>query len=285
MRLVLTAEDGLNAVSCDRLLSRLLEQRAEQAPQITIDLRSAAYIDPYGAALLVLIARRLATRKQRLICVLPSSEQTRRAVAQMGVVRVLRTLAELRNVPSEARSLVSESTLPLSVIRSQADVQNILAYLVELARSRLGYDIGDVLDATKVVSELCHNVMDHSQTEGVAVAQIYQDRTGKRFVSLAVVDDGVGIRSSLAQRYPEAASWSHAEAVQRALDGLSSRPLGGGAGLRNVHATVRRYQGRLAIRSGSDRLYLSAERQPRVLAGSSFPGTQVGISFSQVAAR
>jgi anti-sigma regulatory factor (Ser/Thr protein kinase) len=203
----------------------------------------------------------------------------------MGLVRALRSLAELRNIPSDARTLATDSTLPLSVIRSRADVQSVLAYLVELARNRLGYDLGDVLDATKVVSELCYNVVDHSQTEGVAVAQIYQDRTGKRFVSLAVVDDGVGIRSSLAQRYPEAASWSHAKAVQQALDGLSSRPLGGGAGLRSVRAIVRRYQGRLAIRSGSDRLYLSAERQPRVLAGSSFPGTQVGISFSQIAER
>ena len=108
-----------------------------------------------------------------------------------------------------------------------------------------------------------------------------RDRQGQRYVTLAVADAGVGIRASLAQRHPEAAQWRHGEAIQRALGGLSSRASGGGAGLRSIYAVVRRYNGRLAIRSGDERLYVSADRQPRTLNGVLFPGTQVGISFSQ----
>ena len=81
-----------------------------------------------------------------------------------------------------------------------------------------------------------------------------------------MVDSGIGIRASLARRHPEATGWRDGEAIERALGGLSSRPSGGGAGLRSVDAVVRRYAGRLAIRSGEDRLYVSANQQPRTLS-------------------
>lgn len=281
MRLVLAAEDGLNAVACDRLLARLEEKKALQAREITVDLRQAAFIEPYGAACLVLLARRLAGRRQRLVCVLPSAANAQQAVSQIRLVEWLEPLAEVRNLPRPGPRSQDETTLPLSVVRSRADVQGVLDYLVAQVRSRLDYGLSDLLDATKVVSELCHNVVDHSGAEGLATASIFRDRTGRRFISLAVVDAGVGIRASLAQRYPEAEHWRHAEAIQRALAGLSSRPDSGGLGLRSVQAIVRRYEGRLAIRSGNDRLYVSAKRQARTVSGVLFPGTQVGISFSQ----
>lgn len=281
MRLVLSAEDGLNAAACDRLMARLSSAQATNDNEITIDLQNAAFIDPYGAACLCLVARHVAERGQHLILVLPSNRRAQLTVTQTGIAAVLRQWTELRNVPGHELRDQHSGTLPLSLIRSRSDVQTVLAYLVHLARQRLGFDPGDVLDASKVVSELCYNVVDHSQAEGLVVAQIGQDRQGRRYVSLAVADAGVGIRASLASRYLEAADWRHSDAIQRALGGLSSRASGGGVGLRSIYAVVRRYSGRLAIRSGDARLHVSAEHQPRTLDGSWFPGTQVGISFSQ----
>lgn len=281
MRLVLAETESLNAAACDRLIARLADERSSAVPEITIDLQSAAYVDPFGAACFSLIARQIVERGQRLTCVLPSQPRAQRASVQTGLTRTLRPWAELRNLPADSISHAPGNSLPLSTIRTRSDVQGLLAYLVSLAQSRLGFDAGDVLDATKVVSELSYNVVDHSGVEGIVVAQLGQDRHGRRFVALAVVDGGVGIRASLARRYPEAATWRHGVAIERALGGLSSRPSGGGAGLRSVDAVVRRYAGRLVIRSGNDRLYVSADQQPRTLPGASFPGTQVGISFSQ----
>jgi anti-anti-sigma regulatory factor/anti-sigma regulatory factor (Ser/Thr protein kinase) len=282
MRLVLTRADGLNAASCDRLLSRLAEERAQRAPEITIDLGQAIFVDPYGAACLLLICRQATDRGQRLVCVLPTDRLAQSMAIALGLVNALRPLAELRNVLPAGHASDRDTALALSPIRSRSDVQTVLHYLVDRSRGRLGYATGDVLDATKVVSELCFNVVDHSRAEGHAVARIYRDRKGRRFVSLAVVDPGIGIRTSLSQRYHEAAAWSHAEAIARALGGLSSRPQGGGAGLRSIHAVVQRYGGRISIRSGDTRLYLAAEHQPYHASGASFPGTQVGISFSQI---
>ena len=280
MRLVLAQDDGLNAAACDRLMGRLAGDLTGSG-EITIDLQAAAFIDPYGAACLCLAARQLADRQRPLVIVLPSHTKARASVVQTGLAAALRPWAELRNLPGHEARDERSGALPLSPIRSRSDVQAVLAYLVGLTQQRLGFDPGDVLDASKVVSELCYNVVDHSRAEGLAVAQILRDRQGQRYVSLAVADPGVGIRASLAGRHPEAAQWRHGEAIQRALGGLSSRTTGGGAGLRSIYAVVRRYGGRLSIRSGDERLYVSADRQPRTLAGAWFPGTQVGISFSQ----
>ena len=280
MRLILAEEEGLNAIACDRLLSRLTEAKARSSPEITVDLSNAAFVDPYGAACLALMARMVNARGQQLACVLPNSEATAQAMTRLGLVSALQSLADVRNLVAR-HGHKSDSTLPLSSIRTRSDVKDILDYLVDLAENRLSYEVGDVLDATKIVSELCYNVLDHSGAEGLAAARFSTDRQGRRYVALAVVDAGVGIRASLARRYPAAAHWRHGEAIERALSGLSSRQQGGGLGLRSVHVVVRRYGGRLAIRSGNERLYVSAKHQPRTLSGVSFPGTQVGISFSQ----
>lgn len=281
MRLVLATGDGLNAAACDRLLARLADQQASNSAEISVDLQAASFVDPYGAACLCLAVRMLAERGQRVVLVLPSNQRAQLAVAQMGLSAVLRPWAELRNLPAHDLRTEGVGVLPLSLIHTRSDVQSVLTYLVSLAQQRLGFDSGDVLDASKVVSELCYNVVDHSQADGLVVAQMLRDRQGQRYVTLAVADAGVGIRASLAQRHPEAAQWRDGEAIQRALGGLSSRASGGGAGLRSIYAVVRRYNGRLAIRSGNERLYVSADRQPRTLNGALFPGTQVGISFSQ----
>jgi len=219
------------------------------------------------------------TRGQRLVMVLPSNVAVQATALHLGLLNALRAHAEVRNLPQS--DVPGRGALPLHPIRSRSDVQTVLNYLLTQAEQRLGFAPGDVLDAGKVVSELCYNVVDHSQTHGWVVAQIKQNRQGQRFVALAVVDGGVGIRASLSGKHAEAAQWRHGEAIRRALGGLSSRPVGGGAGLRSIDAVVRRSNGRLTIRSGDERLYLSADHQPTINAGAFFPGTQVGISFSQ----
>jgi anti-sigma regulatory factor (Ser/Thr protein kinase) len=281
MRLILAHEDGLNAVSCDRLLALLASDKARAAAQITIDLTKAAFIDPYGAASLVLMVDHLNKRGHHVLCVLPDDERIQSQAGAIGLVSALRSMAEVRNLKVRNEANSPDAVLALTAIRSRTDVQLVVSYLINLAQSRLGYDLGDVLDASKIVSELCYNVVDHSGATGLVTARILSGKRGQRFIALAVVDSGVGIRASLAQRYPDAAQWPHGQAIEQALGGLSSRPAGGGVGLRSVEAVVRRHSGRLVIRSGNERLYLAADRQSRLLPGVGFAGTQVGISFSQ----
>ncbi|MEZ4768340.1 MAG: hypothetical protein R2844_07930 [Caldilineales bacterium] len=280
MRLVLTSGEGLNAPSCDRLLAHLADLPARDAGEVTVDLRSAAFVDPYGMAVLVMAARQVQRHGSRLICVLPGNDRPVQTMLQTGLLDALRPVAELRNLPKES-SHKFPSPLPATAIRSRSDVQTVVGHLVDVTRDRLGYNMGDVLDTAKVVSELCNNIVDHSGAEGIVLAQLGSDRHGARYVALAAADDGIGIRGSLTRRYPEAGQWQDGEAIERALGGLSSRETGGGAGLRGVTAVVRRYQGRLTVRSGSDRVFVSADRTPKTHRGALFPGTLVGISFSQ----
>lgn len=280
MRVTLAGETGLNAAACDRLLSVLASEPVRSAAEIVIDLHGASFVAAYGAACLVLIVQQLQQRGTRVACVLPSNRRAQQQALQLGLVTVLRPMVELRNVPT-APAPGLELGLALSPVATRHDVQAVVSYLVHQAESRLGFDVGDVLDATKVVSELCYNVVDHSDSHGWVAAQVYRNRQGRRVVSLAVVDPGIGIRTSLGKRHPEAVRWAHSVAIQRALGGLSSRPNGGGIGLRSVQAVVRRYGGELVIRSGDARIVLNADHQPLALTGTPFVGTQVGINFSQ----
>ncbi|MCS6845402.1 MAG: hypothetical protein NZ528_13945 [Caldilineales bacterium] len=280
MRVTLAGETGLDAAACDRLLSVLAGESVRSAPEIVIDLHGASYIAAYGAACLVLIVQHLRQHGTQVACVLPSGQRAREQAVQLGLVSALRPLVELRNVPT-APAPGPEIGLALSPIAARRDVQAVVSYLVQQAESRLGFDVGDVLDATKVVSELCYNVIDHSDSHGLVAAQVFRSRQGRRVISLAVVDPGIGIRASLGRRYQEAERWAHSVAIEQALGGLSSRPSGGGVGLRSVQAVVRRYGGELVIRSGDARIVLNADRQPLALTGTPFVGTQVGINFSQ----
>jgi len=280
MRLVLANEDGLNAVVCDRLLARLMEPRSGQATELTIDLSKATFIDPYGAACLSLIARHISGRGQRLICVLPSSSRTQQTASDLGLIRQLQSLAEVRNRPIKA-ARSRENVLPLSLIRSRNDVNEVLNYLVSLSRSRLGFDTGDVLDAGKVVSELCYNVVDHSGAEGLAAARIGSDRKGRRFVALAVVDAGIGIRASLARRYPSG-GWRHGDAIERALGGRDQP-----AQRRRSRPAQRPCCGPALQRPAGDplrqrsALCIGPTGQPRTLSGALFPARRLEVSFSQ----
>ena len=102
MRLVLAAGESLNAVACDRLIARLAEDRASNASEVVIDLQAASYVDPYGAACLSLIARQVAARGQQLTCILPAQPPAQRSAVQTGLIRALRPLAELRNMPADS---------------------------------------------------------------------------------------------------------------------------------------------------------------------------------------
>jgi sensor histidine kinase regulating citrate/malate metabolism len=137
-------------------------------------------------------------------------------------------------------------------------------------------DVGNFCTA---LSELCHNVRDHSQGHGLAIVQVYKPTAKKQFVILSVADDGQGIKSSLAERFTDSMPVDDGEAIRRALEKEFSRfqSAGRGYGLFRVKQIVSKYDGSLTIRSGKARLFF----RDRYLKFSTceWPGTQVGISL------
>ena len=283
IRFALSSGDRFNSVAFDRLLTGMTRRAPEPQREIVIDLSSARFMDPYGMVCLVMLARSLQRDDHPVAFVLTSDSDALQFGHSMGFHDHLALYSSLRNTGrTRATTRVGTHGLGLTPIQAGTDVALVVGHFLELARAELGFNVGDLVDSAKIVSELSSNVKDHSQDQGLAAAHLYRDRQGRRYVSIGVADLGIGIRQSLSRRHAEASQWTHAQAVAQALEGLSSRAAGGGLGLSSVRDLVRRYQGHLAVRSGDAKLQLSADKQPQALHVAYFDGAQVGISFSQV---
>ncbi|WP_423223148.1 ATP-binding protein [Candidatus Amarolinea aalborgensis] len=283
IRFALSSGDRFNSVTFDRLLTGITQRAPEPQREIVIDLSGVRFMDPYGMVCLVMLARSLQRQDHPVAFVLSRDSDAWQFGHSMGFHDQLALYSTLRNT-GRTRSAAHRDAygLGLTPIQASTDVALVVGRFLELARAELGFSVGDLIDSAKIVSELSSNVKDHSRDLGLAAAHLYRDRQGRRYVSIGVADMGIGIRQSLSQRHAEAGHWTHAQAVAQALEGLSSRATGGGLGLSSVRQLVRRYQGRLSLRSGDAKLQLSADKQPQALHVAFFAGAQVGISFSQV---
>src|SRR2546427_9989577 len=134
------------------------------------------------------------------------------------------------------------------------------------------------------LSEACQNIVEHAGTGGwVAVQSYHWRRTlARRVVVIAVADAGVGFRHSLeptqARRYGD--RWGDATALEAALiQGVSRfRDPGRGQGLQGILRYVKRWSGKLAIRSGSARIAIVPpwdDDLPLTDRLPPFPGSQV----------
>jgi anti-sigma regulatory factor (Ser/Thr protein kinase) len=153
-----------------------------------------------------------------------------------------------------------------------------------ILNNQLNFSEEEVGNYTTVVSELCHNIVDHSEDTGYLAVQRYMNHsTGRRFVMIAVGDLGIGVRSALSKRYEDAEGWSHYEAITKALQKETSSSVSGdrGLGLHKVHEITRKYSGSLRIRSGDACFYFRNNRAFCFSPGF-FPGVQVMISLAEV---
>lgn len=174
----------------------------------------------------------------------------------------------LELLPSaEERTLKSETLLVLTSLQSSADVSAVVTLVsgqvASLLHRHLGYEARDVANLSILLSEACHNVIDHAgpASYGLVAAQVIRRPKQEPFVMIAVADDGVGIRTSLRQAYPEAVQWTHEEAIRQALRrGVSGVPdADRGLGLWTIVEKMPLYRGTLHLRSGATRLRIKAK--------------------------
>lgn len=284
IRFALSSDDSFNSIAFDRLLAGMARRSPALDRDLVIDLGRARFIDPYGTVCLTLLARALFSPARQVAYVLPNDEDTQRFMSAMGALEQMALYGELRNLSRTVNAGRADFWgLGVTPIQTGTDVNAVIGRFLTLARNALGFKPGDLADSAKIVSELCSNIKDHSEDWGLAAVQLYRDRTGRRYVSIGIADLGVGIRSSLSHLRPEVATWTHQQAIEQALSGLSSRANGGGLGLSSVRDIVRRYSGHLAVRSGDSKVQMTAGKATRALRVVQFAGTQVGLSFSQLA--
>jgi anti-sigma regulatory factor (Ser/Thr protein kinase) len=258
-----------------------------------IDLRDVSFIDPYGMVGLLEIGELCVLEDVRKTIVLPTSDEVCRYLDRMDFFTFARRYFSLEDTSYDAgkyqRSSDSDVLLEITPIEKTNDIHFIVGKVRDRAQAilatHLRYDERAINGFIVALSEVCQNIIEHSENKGFVGIQKYRYQSlGRNVVKIAVMDVGIGFRKSLANRFKLRSDF---EAIDKALLHGASRyeDEGRGHGLAGVRKFVTQWQGRLSIRSGTARLsiipqWARGRDQERNL--TFFPGSQINIMLPEV---
>ncbi len=257
-----------------------------------IDLRDTSFIDPYGMVGLLEIGELCMLEDVKKTVLLPRSPEVLRYLERMDFFTHARRYFSLDPMqpPSSVSGGDSDVLLEITPIQRANDIHFIVGRVEERAQSilarHLRYDEKAVAGFIVALSEICQNIVEHSENKGFVGIQKYRyPSLGKNIVKIAVMDAGIGFRRSLAARFKLA---SDIDAIDKALLHGASRheDEGRGHGLAAVRRFVAQWQGRLSIRSGTARLALVpawSRGRERETGLQNFPGSQINIILPEIA--
>ena len=263
--------------------------RAEQ-----IDLSKVSFVDPYGMLALLEIGELCLLEDVRKSVILPQSPEVCAYLDRMDFFTFAKRCFDLDYSSSGFsenyhRSPESDVLLEITPIEKSNDIHTIVGKVRDRAQAilatHLHYDDRAINSFIVALSEVCQNIIEHSENKGFVGIQKYRYQSlGKNIVKIAVMDVGIGFRKSLANRFKLKSDF---EAIDIALLHGASRyeDEGRGHGLAGVRKFVNEWQGKLSIRSGTARLSIIpkwARGRDQELNLISFPGSQINIMLPEV---
>jgi anti-sigma regulatory factor (Ser/Thr protein kinase) len=277
-------------------MTQLTEETFERALRAfirsdTVDLRSVTFIDPYGMVGLLEIGELCALEDVKKTVLLPRSAEVLSYLGRMDFFRHAKRSFTLDPMqpPSGGAGGASDVLLEITPVERAKDIHAIVGRVRERAETilaaHLKYDEKAINGFIVALSEVCQNIIEHSEHRGFVGIQKYRyPSLGRNIVKIAVMDGGIGFRRSLSARFRLT---SDAEAIEKALLHGASRheDEGRGHGLAAVRRFVTLWKGRLSIRSGTARLSIvpdwsrGRERETNLI---DFPGSQVNIILPEV---
>ncbi|MEX2571678.1 MAG: ATP-binding protein [Gemmatimonadota bacterium] len=259
---------------------------------VLVDARHVRWVDPYGMVGLLAVGQELRARgEQPPALELPESPEV---MSYLGRMEFLREAAEIYDIPAgvgpRKHTGASNVLLEITKIRSHDDVHEVIDHVQERAGTilteKLNYAQSDAVPFSIMLSEVCQNIIEHAESGGWVGIQTYNwaKRLGRQVVVIGVVDLGVGFRGSLTKEHAARFGdrWDDLTALQAAfLHGVTRfRDPGRGQGLKQIRSRVRRWGGKISIRSGTARVADIPEwdDSPATQDGlADFPGAQIQI--------
>lgn len=261
-------------------------------PRVLFNAKATHWVSPYGLVALLTAAQALVEAgRERPLLALPDSTDVTSWWARMGFFLHAADFFELHGkVPRSQRTDGTDTLLPVTAIGGVDDVHEVVGKIQEGASRILTADLGleakSTMGFAMALSESCQNIVEHAGTSGWVAVQAYdwRRRIGRRVAVIAVSDPGIGFRRSLEATQAKRVGdrWGDAAALEAGLfQGVSRfRDPGRGQGLAGIKRYLARWEGKIAIRSGTARLAIVPrwdDDQPMIDQLPFFPGTQVQI--------
>ena len=259
-----------------------------------IDLRQVTFIDPYGMVGILEAGRMFSQKGTMKTLLLPESDNVLKYLERMDFFRYAARFFQIDHEGDDlpdrySRSSYSDVLLEITPIKKSADIHFIVGKVKERAHTilskHLHYDEGAINGFIVALSEVCQNIVEHSENTGFVGIQKYRfQKLEKNVVKIAVMDLGIGFKRSLGERYKIE---NDLEAVDKALFHAVSRHAdeGRGHGLAAVRRFTNKWNGKLSIRSGSAKLAVIPEwawGRKREVNLRYFPGAQINIMLPEV---
>lgn len=281
----------------DRTFDQFAAAIGDWPPQgrLLFDARAAQWASPYAFTGLLTAGQALAELgAEKPLFTVPENDDVKRYWARMQLFEHAAQYFELHGkVPKARASGGSDTLLDLTPIRAAEDVHEVVERISSHATRILTHELGLAANAamgfSMALSEACQNIVEHAGTGGWVAAQTYTYRRrlgGRRVVVIAVSDAGMGFRRSLeptqAKRYGD--RWRDGTAVEAALIHSVSRfrDPGRGQGYAWMRRYVARWDGKIAVRSGTARLAIVPswdDEDPLKEHLPFFPGAQVQVTI------
>lgn len=260
--------------------------------RLLIDARHVRWVDPFGMIALLAIGKVALRSGETPVLQLPDDADVVSYLARMNFFEEAETIFELHGTRRKrGEGGGSDVLLEITPVREYADVHEVVNRVnergVNILTTQLHYPRTQALRFSTLISEVCQNIVDHADAGGWVATQSYtwQKRLGgRRVVVIAVMDLGVGFRSSLSSAHASrfADRWTDAMALEQAfMHGLNRfHDVHRGQGLQQIRKNAGRWSGRVSIRSGTARITEVPdwdESAPLEEGLPQFPGSQIGI--------
>jgi anti-sigma regulatory factor (Ser/Thr protein kinase) len=280
-------------------VTQITEETFEQVQQIfrgspIIDLRDVTFIDPYGMVSLLEIGELSKSGVMQKLLFLPESEEVLKYLERMDFFKFINKYFKLEPLEPAMpekylRSSYTDVLLEITPIEKSDDIHFIVGKIKDRAQailmSHLHYDERTINGFIVALSEVCQNILEHSEKTGfVGIQKYHFQNLNKNVVKIAVMDIGIGFKESLSERFTLKDDFA---AIEKALLHGASRyaDKGRGHGLASVRRFVNQWNGKLSIRSGTAKLSILpqwARGKAREVNLSYFPGAQINIMLPEV---
>ena len=259
-----------------------------------IDLKEIIFIDPYGMVWLLELAEISLSQGVRKKLNLPITEDVLKYLERMDFFQFAEKYFIIESftphiLEKYLRSSDSDVLLEITPIEKSDDIHFIVGRVKDRAQAilatHLNYDENAINGFIVALSEVCQNIIEHSENKGfVGIQKYHFQKLNKNIVKIAVMDIGRGFRGSLSERF---LLKNDLDAIEKGLFHGASRfaDKGRGHGLSAVRRFVKQWNGKLSIRSGTAKLSIIpqwARGKAKEHNLTYFPGAQIHIMLPEV---